>query len=909
MRMLILHILKNGRFRTTAVVGLGVLSIAFTASRLGVFDTYYEVTEFQGAPAYHPQGELPNLTGKFNDTAARTLASDSASQANTSATSPATSPANPRQRTIVVLYSDTGGGHLAAAKAVQDSIKKQDPEANVVIKNIWEFSNEWVVKAKHKAWSMTLHNFPALRDIGYQNAMKNGNKAEDLADIKQYHRLFSKDKAYDYLAKMRPDAVIATNYSGAEILRVLRQEGNLANTKVGWVVTDYAEGYWPRVSKFFDKTFLPHPAMQSVWESRGVSADKLSITGLPLNPYVFVPADRKDVFEKAGFDPKVRTIVITGGSDGAAPYKQIIQDIAKSSKEPLQVVAICGRNKTAEAELNALKESLKPKVSLHVSGFTPAVELLDWVKTSDLYISKAGGLSPSEGFAIGKPMVVYNAPGGGVEYANTDFIKDKELALVTRDGSEIGKLAVNLLNDPKTQKRMLEAQKVFKDGLTLQPIVDFAEGGRKISPPKAERLLASAAEEDFSNRGLFLITEKDALDARIQLIQEATENIDFNTYIWRTDDVGKLQLKLLRDAARRGVKVRVVLDSQGGRKISPAIVKHLQDEGIEFKLYHPQRLFKDPANFHRRMHDKYVSADGRRAILGGRNAQNSYYGITPKKNWHNFTDFETYLEGPDVASGDQYFDELFNGKNVEHVPGVDTVTTAEVRKAANMLNAVDIDILHAPRNNSILSTAEKVGKFEIKGSPHHEVMADLTEGITQDIFKMMRRVEKELVVVTPYLILTDEMKQEILDLRKRDKHAVFVTNSLSSNDNKFVQASYRRDLLWLESHGVEVHEYQGPLMLHTKLFYRDGGIEAFNGSFNWDPRSQRLNSEMGAIIKTQNSGDGSLAKKLIAYTQAVMKNSVPVTGPKRIRPRSWWGCARDTLLQVIVTPKAVREFL
>lgn len=237
-------------------------------------------------------------------------------------------------RRVLILESDTGGGHASTARALEAAIKAKDPDAIIVRKNIWDFAHlsRFAQNLKNKIWGATLRQFPEVRDKGYRDAMERGRNAKDLKEVKTYHRLFSKPAAYEFITEFKADTVIPVTYSAVEIMRALRQDGLLWNVNVGWIPTDYSEGYWPRVSQFLDKTFLPHPSLQGVFEQLGVAPDQLEVTGIPLNPKVFEPVDRTQVFAEfttselgrsigVALDPSIRTVVISGGPDGAAPFR------------------------------------------------------------------------------------------------------------------------------------------------------------------------------------------------------------------------------------------------------------------------------------------------------------------------------------------------------------------------------------------------------------------------------------------------------------------------------------------------------------------------------------------------------------------------------------------------------------
>ena len=167
---------------------------------------------------------------------------------------------------------------------------------------------------------------------------------------------------------------------------------------------------------------------------------------------------------------------------------------------------------------------------------------------------------------------------------------------------------------------------------------------------------------------------------RVDLIQQAKRSIDAQYYIVGDDYFTYAGLALLRDAARRGCRVRVIIDGRSN-KISPDVHAHLRQEKIFVKIYHPMTLRKF-SWLVRRMHDKGLDVDGKQMIRGGRNVEGDYFGYAHR----NFVDRDVYVEGKAVADSSAYFDELWNSGEVVPVK-VNDPTGAHAQQGREIIDA------------------------------------------------------------------------------------------------------------------------------------------------------------------------------------------------------------------------------
>jgi cardiolipin synthase C len=348
----------------------------------------------------------------------------------------------------------------------------------------------------------------------------------------------------------------------------------------------------------------------------------------------------------------------------------------------------------------------------------------------------------------------------------------------------------------------------------------------------------------LADKALILEKPDDAVQIRLDLIQHAQRSIDAQYYVVGNDDFTLVGLALLRDAARRGCQVRIIIDGRSNM-LSKAVHAELKREHVLVKLYHPVTLGTLHLLLHR-MHDKGLNIDRRCMIRGGRNAEGDYFGY-----WkHNFVDRDVYVEGRAVADSVTYFETLWNSAEVAPVAPVPDATGALADEGRKILDAARQKLRSgkfAKMNSRInwSAKAREVGRVEFLHDPVGK--KNIEFGIAQALRLKLLQTRRSVLVEAPYLVPTRELMSDLGELRRRGVTIEFITNSSTSNDDLLVSIGYEADKKKLLNLGVDLWEYNGPETIHAKSAVIDQKL-ALIGSFNMDYRSQRLNTETAVAI-------------------------------------------------------------
>ena len=374
-------------------------------------------------------------------------------------------------------------------------------------------------------------------------------------------------------------------------------------------------------------------------------------------------------------------------------------------------------------------------------------------------------------------------------------------------------------------------------------------------------LLVAAALAAGARADVFRLLDdpREAAQARVDIIQQARGEIDAVYFLARNDRITLTALKLLRDARRRGVgNVRLIVDANF-QHIPRPVLGHLRDEGVQVRVYHPLTL-RHPSWIFRRMHEKFVVVDGERYIAGGRNLAESYFGLDRR----NFVDRDVYVDGPSAAEAERHFEALWSSSHVAdlwtHVSAAEKRNAGVLDEAARELVCDGFLDLDTGRDWSAERKDIAAVRFlhdSAGGGPH----------VRDGIIDALRQAKESIVIETPYLVPQRELIELLLDKLKSGVYVLIVTNSLRSIDGVLPHAGYIKYRHRLIRAGVDMREYKGPESLHAKSVVVDGRV-ALVGSYNVDPRSANLNTEVMCM-----ADDETVAREVLDAIDVHVQNA------------------------------------
>ena len=395
-----------------------------------------------------------------------------------------------------------------------------------------------------------------------------------------------------------------------------------------------------------------------------------------------------------------------------------------------------------------------------------------------------------------------------------------------------------------------------------------------------DRELVPLLEREPGRTGVLLLADGlDAFAARATSARKAGRSLDLQYYIWNDDLTGGLLARELHAAAERGVRVRLLLDDLNAKGLDPKWLALDAHPAIEIRLYNPfrnreglWRLFEMVQRFfsiNNRMHNKAWIADGRVAIVGGRNIGEEYFAADPEVN---FRDLDLLLFGPAVAQASSIFDRFWNSDAVVPIAALHVRTGPELRRAVAGLEREAGRPRAAPYLQRVLSSRGVVDyqaralepfwteRIRVASDPPRKTGANRDEWLLPPLLSMLRGARDSVQLTSPYFVPGEAGTEGLVGLVGRGVEVGIATNSLAANDVPAVHSGYMRYRQPLLRGGVDLyelraepaHENAGLLgssgaSLHTKALVVDDR-HGFVGSFNFDPRSANLNTEMGVLF-------------------------------------------------------------
>ncbi len=372
-----------------------------------------------------------------------------------------------------------------------------------------------------------------------------------------------------------------------------------------------------------------------------------------------------------------------------------------------------------------------------------------------------------------------------------------------------------------------------------------------------------------------LETEDDALQCRYDLIREAKSEILLSYYIFRDDETGRNILRLLVEAARRGVQVRLLMDWSGS-KIARKYVAYLLDVGVEVRYFKLQRFWTMRRLTHR-MHDKLILVDSHQLIVGGRNIKNEYY---KKGETLNFRDRDALAIGQPIGNRarNHFFAFWNNAKISERAEKRELTAKQWVKIEAKLRDHAD-PRTDNPTCNWLDGCCPTRNPIEFANDHYSKRVGRILEetdekdyGSTTVLIGLIDSAKHSIIIENAYFNPSKRWLRAIQRALDRGVKIQMLTNSAKSNDMPIQQGAYMNRRKKLLKMGIEIWEFQGPETFHTKAFLIDDRITAI-GSYNLNFLSEHMNTELAVWVV-----DSAVSKEHRAMIAEDLANSVQI-GP------------------------------
>jgi processive 1,2-diacylglycerol beta-glucosyltransferase len=343
---------------------------------------------------------------------------------------------------VLILSASVGSGHVKAADALARVMRGRSDVEEVLSDDSLDHTN-----VLHKQFYSTLYKklssmLPEFLGWWYETSDDPwvADKGRLLIDLPQALPLINLVKEF------RPDVILCTHFMPAGVISWLIANGKL-DARLGVVITDFHfHAFW--ITRAFNWYFVAQEDDKIHMEALGLPADRIEVTGIPVESEFGAPVDVNAVLERHGLQPGRPTILVAGGALGMSPATAVMRQLLQLERD-FQAIIVCGKNEEMQ---NEIVELLKDRpADFRVLGYTK--DMPDFMSIATILLSKPGGMTTAEAVACGLPMMILD-PIGGQEERNADVLLEAGAAVKCTEVTLVAHKLRRLLDDPERLRQM-----------------------------------------------------------------------------------------------------------------------------------------------------------------------------------------------------------------------------------------------------------------------------------------------------------------------------------------------------------------------------------------------------------------------------------------------------------------------
>jgi processive 1,2-diacylglycerol beta-glucosyltransferase len=346
------------------------------------------------------------------------------------------------RKRVLILSASVGSGHVKAADALARVMRGRSDVEEVLSDDSLDHTN-----VLHKQFYSTLYKklsamLPEFLGWWYETSDDPwvADKGRLLIDLPQALPLIN------LVREFRPDVILCTHFMPAGVISWLIANGKL-EARLGVVITDFHfHAFW--ITRAFNWYFVAQEDDKIHMEALGLPADRIEVTGIPVEPEFGAPVNVDAVLERHGLRSGRPTILVAGGALGMSPATAVVRQLLQVDRD-FQAIIVCGKNEEMQ---NEIVELLKDRpADFRVLGYTK--DMSDFMSVATILLSKPGGMTTAEAVACGLPMMILD-PIGGQEERNADVLLEAGAAVKCTEVTLVAHKLRRLLDDPERLRQM-----------------------------------------------------------------------------------------------------------------------------------------------------------------------------------------------------------------------------------------------------------------------------------------------------------------------------------------------------------------------------------------------------------------------------------------------------------------------
>jgi len=368
---------------------------------------------------------------------------------------------------VLIFYASYGGGHLSAAKSIDNCIKENYKNINVELIDCMKYVNKTIEKLTTAAYREMAKKAPWAWGKIYADSQKG-----PLAHLSSRSNKVMAIKLLKLLREKQPDLIISTHPFGSQMCSYLKRKGKITS-KIATIMTDFApHDQWLVGNDFTDYYFVAHDKMKQYLLSKDIPESKIFATGIPISSRFSISFNKKDIIKKHNLSENRKTILFFGGGEfglGKSKTLEILENFAKLNSN-IQIIAIAGRNPKMKSSFEEIVTKYNKTDTIKVLTFSN--EIPELMSISDLVVTKPGGLTTSESLASHLPMLVIN-PIPGQEEENAEFLESKGIAVWIKKSDNSYEIIKELLDNESKLQQMKQNTSILAKPNSTKTICDI----------------------------------------------------------------------------------------------------------------------------------------------------------------------------------------------------------------------------------------------------------------------------------------------------------------------------------------------------------------------------------------------------------------------------------------------------
>ncbi|HEX4998573.1 MAG TPA: glycosyltransferase [Terriglobia bacterium] len=346
---------------------------------------------------------------------------------------------------VLILSASAGAGHIRAAQAIEKAFTQSGAAQEVLHVDALDYTNKLFRSLYSKAYIDMVNRMPETLGWLYDYLDK---------PWKNERRRLALDKLntrplVQLLMDFNPDVAVCTHFLPAEIISWLKAKRRIRCPQA-IVVTDFdVHAMW--LCRHYEQYFVPIDETRAHMEKLGIAADRITVSGIPIDPVFAVSRDKREMQLKHGLAPGRTTMLVSAGGFGVGRVEDLCSCLSEMRHEA-QVVALCGRNDALKKQIDKfIARQGGGNVTFRTLGYT--TEMDELMSAADILLGKPGGLTTSEALSKGLAMVIVN-PIPGQEERNSDHLLEEGVAIRCNNLPALAYKVDRLLDDPARCERM-----------------------------------------------------------------------------------------------------------------------------------------------------------------------------------------------------------------------------------------------------------------------------------------------------------------------------------------------------------------------------------------------------------------------------------------------------------------------